>query len=226
MRKVACGSNHTVVLTNEGVVYGWGSNSSMQLSHEQEFGMSENPLLSAYSPLRFEKNLGNAFATDLAAGEEHTIIVAKHRNNGETEVFGCGRNLFGQLGVGNLSHVNDIVKIESLSNYKITTSEGEKDVTIKQISCGNNHCLALLSAGVVLEWGANEFGEMGNRKRVFSEHPIIVSNFTDEEVISVSARQRNSAVVTEFNEELEKLKEEKKRKAKEEKQKKNEKKSA
>jgi hypothetical protein len=47
------------------------------------------------------------------------MFVTKHKQTKETEVFGCGHNIFGELGAGFLRHVTDIVKVESLSNYKI-----------------------------------------------------------------------------------------------------------
>jgi len=149
--------------------------------------------------------------TDVAAGDEFSMFVTRNRHNRETEVFGCGHNLHGELGAGNISHVQEVIKVESLSNYKITTEEGEKDVRINQISCGKNHCMALLSVGAVLEWGANEFGQLGNRKRVFSENPIIIKEFTDENVLKISCGHDNSAVICEYNEKLE----EQKKKAKE-----------
>ena len=33
--KVTCGDNHTLALSKNGIVYGWGHNSSLQLSHEK-----------------------------------------------------------------------------------------------------------------------------------------------------------------------------------------------
>lgn len=32
--KIACGANHSLAITEEGKLYGWGSNSKMQLSQE------------------------------------------------------------------------------------------------------------------------------------------------------------------------------------------------
>lgn len=49
--------------------------------------------------------------------------------------------------------------MEGLSNYKITSSNKEQEsITIKQIECGYNHCMALLSVGALMEWGQNEYG--------------------------------------------------------------------
>lgn len=204
--RIACGENHTLALTKDGMVYGWGRNSHMQLSQEKEFFSKEKPLLAVYSPIRIEKNLESAFATDIAAGKDHSIIVTKNKENDETEVFGLGRNTAGQLGVRAQGKPSDVVKIQSLSNFKLNTPEGEKDIRISQLQCGSNHCIALLSAGAVLHWGENQFGQLGNRKRVYSDNPTIIADFTDEKVLNVGARLLNSFVVTEYDEELEKIK--------------------
>jgi len=195
--KVVCGSNHTLALTKDGVVYGWGSNSNLQLSHQEQFAKIDNPLIAVYSPVKLEKNLDSTVSTDIAAGENFTIIVGRNRTSHETEVFGCGENLHGELGGGNMSHIQEIQKIENLSNYQISTPQGKKDVRLDQISCGRNHCMALLNIGAVMEWGANEHGQLGNRKRVFSENPIIIKNFAEENVLKVSCGQYNSGVICE-----------------------------
>jgi alpha-tubulin suppressor-like RCC1 family protein len=174
IKKIACGANHTLAvgqgtfsrLKADGVLYGWGSNSQMQLSHSVEFSQAAEPLIAAYQPLRIQTGLENSTVTDVAGGENFTIAVTKNKRNfprfiavtSETEVFGTGFNSHGQLGAGFVRHISDVVKIEGLSNYKNYTAKGQEDVTIKQLSCGDNHCMALLSLGAVLEWGANEYG--------------------------------------------------------------------
>lgn len=196
--KIIAGSNHSLALAETGNVYGWGSNSNMQLSNQQEFSAVENPLIAVYTPRRISTNLSDNFVEDFAAGDEFSIFVTKNKINNETEVFGCGHNLHGELGLGFLKHVSDISKIESLSNYKIKNPDGtEKDIRIKEISCGFNHCVALLSIGVVMEWGANEYGQLGNKKRAFSENPLIVNSFAKENVLNISCGFNNSAVITE-----------------------------
>ncbi len=92
----------------------------------------------------------------MAAGDEFSIIVSKNKGNEETEVFGCGYNIHGELGTGYLKHVADIQKVEGISNYKI--DNGTKDLRVKKVKCGGSHCMALLSIGVLMEWGANEYG--------------------------------------------------------------------
>lgn len=214
--KVVSGANHTLALGIDGLLYGWGSNSNMQLSHQMEFSQVENPLLASFTPMRLVEGLTDNTIKDIAAGKEFSIIVTENKINKETEVFGCGHNLHGELGnlliekvkkiinnilgTGFIKHVSDVVKIDSLSNYKIKTEKGEQDVTVKEIACGNNHCMALLSVGVILEWGANEYGQLGNKKRAYSENPLILSNFTKNNVLNINCGLNNSAVIVENNE--------------------------
>lgn len=158
----------------------------------------ENPILTLFTPKKLSTNLSDNYVEDFAAGDEFSIFVTKNKINNETEVFGCGHNLHGELGLGYLKHVSDIAKVESLSNYKIKTKDGsEQDIRIKEISCGHNHCMALLNIGAVMEWGANEYGQLGNKKRVFSENPLIINRFEKENVLGISCGFNNSAVITE-----------------------------
>jgi len=61
----------------------------------------------------------NNRVVEAAAGEEFSVFVTENHSSGETEVFGCGHNLKGELGASFVRHLSDIVKIEALSNYRI-----------------------------------------------------------------------------------------------------------
>ncbi|KAL4490241.1 hypothetical protein ABPG72_004280 [Tetrahymena utriculariae] len=198
IKKICCGSNHSLAITEEGQLYGWGSNSNMQLSQEEQFSRAEEPIISIFTPLKIQKMLDFSLVTDVAAGEEHTVIVTENKHSGETEVFACGHNNKGELGAGFLRHLSDVIKIEGLSNFQVKNPSGQKEnVRINKISCGNHHCIALLSAGVVTEWGENDYGQLGNKKRSFSEHPIMISTFKKQNVLNVSAGHTSSSVICE-----------------------------
>ena len=76
-----------------------------------------------FRPIKLDHNMKNHEITDIAAGEEFSVFVTRNKCkffnlvNDETEVFSCGHNLKGELGVGFLRHVVDTVKIEGLSNF-------------------------------------------------------------------------------------------------------------
>jgi alpha-tubulin suppressor-like RCC1 family protein len=113
----------------------------------------------------------------------------------EEEVYGCGLNSRGQLGLGYLSHVNDCIKIDRLSNLMVKTDKSFRKVKITQIECGADHCLALSDIGSVFSWGGNEAGEQGNQKRMFSENPAVVPKFLKYRVKRVFADRTSSAVL-------------------------------
>jgi alpha-tubulin suppressor-like RCC1 family protein len=92
----------------------------MQLSQQQEFSKVDEPLIAVFAPIRISSQMDTRNKViDVALGEESSIFVTENLDNNETEVFACGHNLKGELGVGFLRHVTDINKVEGLSNYKI-----------------------------------------------------------------------------------------------------------
>jgi alpha-tubulin suppressor-like RCC1 family protein len=59
--------------------------------------------------------------------------------------------------------------METLSNHQYPLDKGGyRDVRIKKIACGKDHCMALMDLGVLTIWGDNEYGQIGNKKRSFT----------------------------------------------------------
>jgi len=116
----------------------------MQLSHENDFAAANDPLLATFNPLRIDKNLANIFVEKVACGNEFSMFVGTNRNNNETEVYGCGHNLKGEIGAGFLRHVVDVSKVETLSNLVVKNEKGEEEhVKITDLKCGLFHCITL-----------------------------------------------------------------------------------
>lgn len=80
IKKIAAGGNHSLALSENGELYGWGSNSKVQLSHEVEFSKVENPMMAIFRPTKITHNIKNNEVTDMAAGYESTIIVTKNKS--------------------------------------------------------------------------------------------------------------------------------------------------
>ena len=57
--------------------------------------------------------------------------------------------------------------------------------------------MALMSVGVILEWGDNEYGQMGNKKRSVVDNPVIMSRFLKNNVLNIHASSNKSAVIIE-----------------------------
>ena len=91
--------------------------------------------------------------------------------------------------------------VENLSNFVFKQKGEDKKVKIEKIECGNNHCLALLNIGYIMEWGDNEYGQMGNKKRSSCLSPIVMKDFVGKKVVGVFAGENTSGVIVEEEEE-------------------------
>ena len=85
---VAAGGQHSVALDQYGNVWGWGRNDQGQLGDTTTFNR--------FSPSQAYLPAGVTF-TVIAAGYQHSLALDEHGNG-----WGWGRNVAGQLGIGNL----------------------------------------------------------------------------------------------------------------------------
>lgn len=57
--------------------------------------------------------------------------------------------------------------------------------------------MVLFNLGAILEWGANEYGQLGNKKRTFATKPILLAKFQNENVKNITCGYQSSAVIIE-----------------------------
>ncbi len=89
----------------------------------------------------------------VAAGVDHTCAVL---TGGRVKCW--GRNVRGQLGLGDTVDrgMDPSAMGDALPAVNLGTS-----TAVRQVSCGFQHCCALLASGGVKCWGANDFGQLG-----------------------------------------------------------------
>ena len=143
---VACGMNHTVLLTTNGV-YCFGSNNYSQCTG------TSNPLqIPKYinKSLFIDNNGIQNIIKHIACGSHFTLALTA---NGR--VWGWGSNLFGQLGYSK--------KLEGdvIATPKLIISPLLEHKSIVNISCGANHSLFLSNKGDLFSLGSNLFGQLG-----------------------------------------------------------------
>ena len=68
-------------MTEQGDLYGWGSNLKVQLSNEIAYSKVENPTMAYFKPVKLDHNMKNHEITDIAAGEEFSVFVTRNRCN-------------------------------------------------------------------------------------------------------------------------------------------------
>ena len=131
IKQIACGNYHTVILKNDGTVWSAGQNDYGQL------GLGDSNYRNKFTQMIY--NINND-AKQIACGALHTVIL---KNDGT--VWSCGRNDYGQLGLG--SSVDGII----LSQVDQTG--------VTKISCGANHTTILRNNELWVA-GDNTYGQI------------------------------------------------------------------
>ncbi|GBG29572.1 E3 ubiquitin-protein ligase HERC2 [Hondaea fermentalgiana] len=116
--EVACSTGHVLVRTSDGLVYAMGDNMYGQCGRASASALDRLLVVDLGQPTR-----------QLAAGDAHSLFLAQ---DGKT-LFACGRNQYGQLGVGHRS-------ICAVPN----PVEFSSDQVISHISAAANHSVAVL----------------------------------------------------------------------------------
>jgi RCC1 and BTB domain-containing protein len=137
IKKIACGHNFTVFLTESGKLYGMGRNNFYQI------GL---PDLNSQKRPQIVESLQDLTFVDVACGYDHTIALTD-----DGKVYSMGRNTHFQLGNSKTTSQQPHV-IQALENFKI-----------KSIACGSNFTMVLSSDGKVYGFGQNSNGQLGFR---------------------------------------------------------------
>ncbi|VDK51388.1 unnamed protein product [Anisakis simplex] len=182
--QIACGSHHSVAVTDRGEVFSWGRNScgqvgigsnvnqdlprqvTGQLCRTQSNKMFPSCLIEGVHLLLAQSKLmpqilANRFVRSVVCGQNNTLALTD-----DGEVFGWGFNGNGQLGAGNLSNQHSPARVIGLQN-----------VVIEQIACGFAHSLALSDEGQLFAWGSNTCGQLcASMARTNQTSPVVVAS--------------------------------------------------
>lgn len=134
--QVATGSTHTCLLTRGGSVFTFGGNSKGQLGNAN-LASDSNPYL--IPQLRHRPIIA------ISCGENFTMCLTSGGS-----VYSWGDNSAGQLGVGDTTHRLRPELIRSL-----------KTTHIIKISTGRAHSCCLTFKGLILSFGSNSYGQIG-----------------------------------------------------------------
>lgn len=211
--KIATGDYHSLALSKDGRVFVFGDNSFGQLGIE--FGLAsqfvDTPTImslrqvyrgSTWLPKVTNIAAGGAnsfFAVDaqriLAQGEDPATVSDAGRITADT--LACGRGIWGTLGNGKWTHLQDsVTKVKALSGL-FEYDERTKDVSpirLRDISVGTTHASAVMDNKPHLDasntstldkandwgydalwWGGNEHFQLGTGKRSNLSKPTYVN---------------------------------------------------
>lgn len=168
--RIACGDEHTALITENGKLFMFGSNNWGQLGLGSKVTVNKPTCVKA---LKSEK------VQLVACGRNHTLICTA-----KGKVYASGGNSEGQLGLG------DCEERTSFKRLDFFDSQGP----IKMLAAGSNTSAALTASGKLFMWGDNTEGQIGLGKESQVSSPQEVS--VGQPISWVSCGYYHSALVT------------------------------
>jgi alpha-tubulin suppressor-like RCC1 family protein len=167
---IAAGSSHSLALTSDGQVFGWGSNTSGQLGRSDTSANFETPIHLSQLGALADKQI-----VAIAAGAHHSLALTA-----DGLLYAWGSDDLGQLGNGFYG--------SSTTPYPVEQSGALSGKRIVALAAGYTHNLVLDADGNVYTWGSNIDGELGNAGYSSEESPVLVD-------LSAAAGGRSTTVV-------------------------------
>lgn len=172
LTQIACGSRHTIALSDAHEVYTWGDQENGVAGHGETEGHQYLPRLVA--ALRGKE------AIQVAACGFHTAALTA---NGRVYTWGEGK--FGRLGHGDERNKSMPTVISSLASVKIS-----------QVACGGFHSAATSEAGQLFTWGGGEHGQLGHGDKVNKTAPYPVSALSDQVLTMITCGWSHTVALT------------------------------
>ena len=174
VKQVFAGGFHTMILAQDGTVFACGGNFAGQL------GLGDNNdrgIFTAVTTLpegKVVKQIITGLYTSMIVTEDNRMINA----NDVKQIFACGSNEYGQLGLGDNTHKSTFTAVSSLPDEKV----------VEQVVSGGLHTLCKAEDGTVFACGNNTYGQLGladfdNNPSSFRETFAISSSLLNGQVI-------------------------------------------
>eukprot|EP01017_Pseudomicrothorax_dubius_P011907 TRINITY_DN1459_c0_g1_i3.p1 TRINITY_DN1459_c0_g1~~TRINITY_DN1459_c0_g1_i3.p1 ORF type:complete len:407 (-),score=115.97 TRINITY_DN1459_c0_g1_i3:137-1357(-) len=199
---VACGEKHTVVLTDDGDVWTFGSGgrksnmlfsiffaSCGALGHgNQETAWTPKPVeaLRKFPPIKH-----------VTSGQNFCLA-----QNIENDLFHWGRGEWGVFGDGKSKSCEAPHKNSYLEQLK------KEGLTVLKLKSVSNYSVALMSDGLLYAWGSNDAGQLGIKSDIGIEihetaifpSPIINDDFAGKKVVDFEIGENIMAILLETGE--------------------------
>jgi len=153
VKQVACGAQHTIVLTEEGHLYATGKGDFGRLGRGDTRDEVE------FEEIDYFQQANDSI---LAPGETTNIVKVGAGNNycaamsSSGELWVWGRNDHGQLGLGEEA-MGDMYSAESYP--RLVRSLPSEGLRILDFTCGEHHLVVRTDSGALYEWGGRTWLE-------------------------------------------------------------------
>lgn len=218
IKKIYCGNDHMIAITNSNELYAWGNNDYGQLG--TGYHKSSNP---------FPQRVRLENVSTVTCGRVHSVALT---NNCE-RIYVWGSNGAGQLGIGFFKgksiyttptelFLPNVLMVKCGAYHTVALSKsdgilfvwgwnccgqlglGDKNTifvpqelcslrNIVAVSCGEDHTIALIKSGDIYSWGYNCYGQLGlgNFEAYFVPQKVSLGK-----IISISCSQNHTMAVT------------------------------
>lgn len=154
-KQVSNGGTHTAMIDLDNNVWVCGYNSMGQL------GLGGGPIRDMPEKIPDIDLLGKA--KQVSVGDFYTMII-----DSENNVWSCGFNSHGQLGLGDKSSRSTPTKIPNLK--------------AQQVSAGDKHTIIIDLENDVWSWGGNRFGQLGLGDSLDRSTPTKIPNLKAKQI--------------------------------------------
>ena len=172
---VACGRDHTAVVTEGGGVYTFGSGFYGSTGH----GNEEDQLVPRRMPAA---GFNGERIVMVATGDTHTVVLSEAGH-----VFTWGDGKYGQLGHGDREDQRAPRQVEA------GRFGGEKVVFV---AAGGRHTVAVTAGGSVYTWGWGTSGQLGHGDNNNRNVPTLVGDGAFVRVVMAACGNEHTLVVT------------------------------
>lgn len=168
---IAAGGAHALALLKDGTVRAWGLNDKGQLGN----GTTVNaPLPVTVAGLEDVKAI--------AAGDAFSMALLK---DGTVKTW--GNNDKGQLGITPKASSSTAPIPKPAPATRTTAVVVPELTTVKSVTAGVSHALALLADGSVMAWGLNDKGQLGDDTVLDKPYPVPVVELKNVTALSAGA---------------------------------------
>lgn len=176
---VALGTAHTLLATNQGRVFAWGSNTDGQLGvptiseRLTPYGISDHFVMPSSDSIK-----------RVAASASHSFLLTD-----EGRLFAFGNNDVHQLALEDTN--------SRATPSRIDTRMQLDDEIIIDINVASTHGLVITNQGSVLSWGLNQHNQRGDDGASgFVPRRIEIDGFYEETFLDIYASRRHSFILT------------------------------
>lgn len=162
-------SSHTIALTNEGRVFGWGDNGNSNIGEWSVLGSLVITPLDITDAFTFDNETGDKVA--VSYGNSYVL-------SDDNRMFSWGTNYNGQLGIGEIGSAwSTGTPVAWSRNFDVHTVNQEFLVKgFLKMSANYEHAVVIVDGETLYGWGENQFGELGLGDRSMRTLPTDLSS--------------------------------------------------